>query len=239
MQTSAALRLPDDQPLLSPARAALAEHHKKIAAAREVIARAEAPVTRLKEQLAAANSQLRTAEAEIATIDADHAVAIRDAARRCDVGNLPKPQSSAKAEATAETAARVLAGVQSALAECEAVAADARSAHGQVVAATEPLALNVIVEEGAAAVGRLSCASAEYAAAETEVFAIMEYLRSHLGGVALDAPLKSAWGSAALNLRSAWGKTERPESRQRDVLAGAVRWSEAFKTLSSDPTARG
>jgi DNA repair exonuclease SbcCD ATPase subunit len=235
MQTSA-LRRPG--PLLSPTRAALAEHHQKLAASREAVARAEAPVTRLKDQLAAANAQLRTAEADLAAIKEQNSAMIRDAAKRGDEA-APKAQPTAKAEAAVENARRPIADIQAALAECEAEAADARSAHGQVVGGTEPLVLAVISEDGAGAVERLANASAEYTAAETEVFSILEYLRQHGSGVALDSPLKQAWANAQINLRAAWGKTERPESRPRDIQAGAVRWSEAFKALFTDPTARG
>lgn len=226
-------------PSLSPARAALADHSRNIARARDEVERASRPVARLKDHLEAANSQLQGAEAALASIDDQHAAAIRDAAKGGGEIDLMKPPANAKAEAAVESGRRVIASVQAALTDCEAECSTARAALANVMAQTDDFVLAVIIGDYDASLERLSRARDEFDAAETQIFALMELLGEYGSGKPGEPPRRITWLRARESARASWGKIPRPESNPAGVMAALARWRGALARLAGDATATG
>lgn len=224
-------------PMLSPARAALADISRDIMRANAEVERAAVPVVRLKDQLLAATAQQQVAEAALAAIDEQHAAAIQEAAKSGAKINLTKPPTSEKAEAAVESARRVVASVRTALTACEAEAGAARVSLRDTTAKADQFVLGVIVEEIAVALDRLSRARTEYVAAEAEVFALIELPGEHGRSLPFEAPNKTAWLLACTAAKEAYGKSLRPESTPAEVTSALARWRQALGRLALDPTA--
>jgi hypothetical protein len=132
-------------PVLSPARAALADHITHLAKLSAEADRKARPVERVREQLSLVTDELRRAEAALDAIYAQHSAAIVEAARADSCST--EPPETVKAESAVARARRNCNSVRMALDECQKDQVRANSNLEAAKTAFDAILLRICVEE--------------------------------------------------------------------------------------------
>jgi flagellar biosynthesis chaperone FliJ len=223
---------PASNPVLSPARTALAEHLQHLLKLTGDLERVSKPVDRLRTQLSEATSDLQKAERNLATLDAEHSARIAEAAR-LDAGSV-EPPGSTDAEAAIERSRRNCNSIRQALTECSN---DQQRAHANLEGAKggfDQMALRIFVEEHDERLEAWARARDLYYIAEVELLGLHEAIGQHARDLQDKVPGAGLpWFQRLEALRPPWTLAHGhvTERSPRAIMASASRWGAVLDRL--------